>query len=51
MKVYEPFCSNAASEVDGAAEEDVVQGEDELGEEESVELAVRAEWPGEHWKK
>ena len=43
-----PFQSNAADEVDGAAEEDVVQREDKLGEEEGVDVTALAEGPGEH---
>ena len=45
---YKPFQSNAADEVDGAAEEDVVQREDKLGEEEGVDVTALAEGPGEH---
>ena len=43
-----PFHSNAADEVDGAAEEDVIEREDNLGEEDSVEMTVLAEGPGKH---
>jgi hypothetical protein len=45
--VAQPFHSNAADEVDGATEEDVVERVDELGEEEDVEVAVYGKGPGE----
>ena len=48
MIVSWPFHSNAADEVDGAAEEDVVEREDELGEEQDVEVAHLGEGPGKH---
>ena len=41
----QPFHGNAAGEVNGAAEEDVVEGKDELGKEDAIDIAVLTDWP------
>ena len=35
-------------EEDGAAEDDVVEGEEELGEDKSINLIIMGKWPLEH---
>ena len=41
----EPFKCNAEDEIDGAAEGDVIEREDDLGEEIGIELTVNREGP------
>ena len=39
---------NHDGEEDGAAEDDVVEGEEELGEDKSINLIIMGKWPLEH---
>ena len=45
-----PFISDAHSGIDGAGEGDVVEGEEELGEDVSVESGLVPERPLPNWK-
>ena len=47
-KIYEPFDSNAADEVNRTAEEDIVEWKEKLGKEDDVDVAIHREWPWEH---
>ena len=45
-----PFIGDSHSGIDGAGEGDVVEGEEELGEDVSVESRLVPEWPLPNWK-
>ena len=45
-----PFIGDAYSSVDGAGEGNVVEGEEELGEDVRVESRLAPEWPLPNWK-
>ena len=45
----QPFKCNENDEIDGAAERDVVERMEQLGEDIGIELALLGEWPAEHW--
>ena len=48
--VAKPFIRDANDEINRAAEGDVVQREEELGEEVGIEFTLLGEGPGEHFK-
>ena len=45
----QPFKCNEDDEIDGAAEGDVVERVEQLGEDEGIELARLGEGPAEYW--
>ena len=47
----QPFKCNEDDEIDGAAERDVVERVEQLGEDEGIELAFLGEGPAKHWNR
>ena len=47
----QPFKCNEDDEIDGAAERDVVERVEQLGEDVGIELAFLGEGPAEHWNR
>ena len=46
-----PLVSNDDGEEDGGIEDDVVEGEEELGEDDGIQFTVVRKWPLEHQEK